>query len=110
MVGGDQAAAISSAALARTDRLAEDALDLFVDAYGREAGNLALKTKATRGIWIGGGIAPKILPRLKRPGFLEAFRDKGRFAGMMEAIPVRVVLNEATALRGAALHALSSRP
>ena len=110
MVAGDPAAAISSAALAGTDPLALEALDLFVDAYGREAGNLALKTMATRGIWIGGGIAPKILPRLRRPGFLEAFRDKGRFAAMMEAIPVRVVLNDATALRGAAWRALSSGP
>jgi glucokinase len=64
--------------------------------------------KATRGVWLGGGIAPKILARLTRPGFLEAFRDKGRFHAFMEAIPVRVILNDETALRGAAWHALSS--
>jgi glucokinase len=106
---GDPAAAISRAALDETSELAVRALDLFVALYGAEAGNLALKMKATRGIWLGGGIAPKILPRLKRPGFLEAFHDKGRFRAFMEAVPVRVILNEATALRGAAWHALSLR-
>jgi glucokinase len=99
---GDPAAAISSAALDETSELAVSALDLFVALYGAEAGNLALKMKATRGIWIGGGIAPKILPRLQRPGFLEAFHDKGRFRAFLEAIPVRVILNDQTALRGAA--------
>jgi len=104
----DPAAAISQAALAGTDPVAVQALDLFVTLYGAEAGNLALKMKATRGIWIGGGIAPKILPRLKRPGFLEAFHDKGRFRPFLEAIPVRVITNDETALRGAAWYALSS--
>jgi glucokinase len=106
---GDPAAAISNAALEETSGLAVRALDLFVALYGAEAGNLALKMKATRGVWIGGGIAPKILPRLKRPGFLEAFHDKGRFRAFLEAIPVRVILNDATALRGAAWHAHNSR-
>jgi len=85
------------------------ALDLFIAPYGAEAGNLALKMTATQGIWVGGGIAPKILPRLKRPGFLEAFHNKGRFRAFLEAVPVRVILNDQTALRGAAWHALSSR-
>jgi glucokinase len=105
---GDPAAAISKAALDESSPLAVAALDLFVALYGAEAGNLALKLKATRGVWLGGGIAPKILARLTRPGFLEAFRDKGRFHAFMEAIPVRVILNDETALRGAAWHALSS--
>jgi glucokinase len=105
----DPAAAISKAALAESSLLAVQALDLFVALYGAEAGNLALKMKATRGVWIGGGIAPKILPRLQRPGFLEAFYDKGRFRAFLEAIPVRVIMNEATALRGAAWHARTSR-
>jgi len=104
---GDPAAVISKAALDGTSELAVRALDLFVALYGAEAGNLALKMKATQGVWVGGGIAPKILPRLKRPGFLEAFYDKGRFRAFLEAIPVRVILNDATALRGAAWHALS---
>lgn len=109
MRAGDPAAAISKAALDESSELAVRALDLFVALYGAEAGNLALKMKASRGLWIGGGIAPKILPRLERPGFLEAFHDKGRFRAFLEAIPVRVILNDATALRGAAWHALSSR-
>jgi glucokinase len=83
---GDPAAAISKAALAETSGLAVHALDLFVTLYGAEAGNLALKMKATQGVWLGGGIAPKILPRLKRPGFLEAFHDKGRFRAFLEAV------------------------
>jgi glucokinase len=105
---GDAAAAISKAALDQTSELAVRALDLFVTLYGAEAGNLALKMKASRGVWIGGGIAPKILPRLTRPGFHEAFCDKGRFRAFLEAVPVRVVLNDQAALRGAAWHALSS--
>jgi glucokinase len=103
-----EAAAISRAGLHGTNDLAVQALDLFVTLYGAEAGNLALKMKATRGVWIGGGIAPKILPRLTGPPFLEAFRDKGRFRPFLEAVPVRVILNDQTALRGAAWHALSS--
>ncbi|HJQ98276.1 MAG TPA: glucokinase [Candidatus Polarisedimenticolaceae bacterium] len=103
MRAGDPGAAISSAALTGTSPLAVAALDLFVSILGAEAGNLALKMKATRGVYLGGGIAPKILSRLKRPGFLEAFVDKGRFRAFMEAIPVQVILNEHTALRGAAL-------
>lgn len=105
---GDAAAAISRAALAGRSRLASDALDLFVRLYGAEAGNLALKMKATRGVYVGGGIAPKILPRLKGPLFMEAFVDKGRFRDFLRAIPVRVILNEATALLGAARHAASA--
>lgn len=102
MRASDPAAAISQAALAERSPLATGALDLFVSILGAEAGNLALKMKATRGIYLGGGIAPKILPRLQRPGFLEAFVDKGRFRAFMESIPVQVVLNEHTALQGAA--------
>jgi glucokinase len=105
---GDPAAAISKAGLQETSELAVGALDLFVALYGAEAGNLALKMKATQGVWVGGGIAPKILSRLRRPGFLEAFRDKGRFKAFMESIPVKVILNDKTALRGAAWRALSS--
>lgn len=105
---GDPAAAISRAALDESSDLAVAALDLFVALYGAEAGNLALKMKATRGVWLGGGIAPKILARLTRPGFLEAFCDKGRFRSFLEAIPVRVILNDETALRGAAWYALLS--
>lgn len=109
MRSGDAAAAIGNAALDGSSELAAAALDLFVVLYGAEAGNLALKMKATRGVWVGGGIAPKILPRLKRPGFLEAFHDKGRFRTFLEAVPVRVILNDQTALRGAAWQAHPAR-
>jgi glucokinase len=105
MNAGDAAAAISRAALDGRSDLANSALDLFVSLYGAEAGNLALKMKATRGVYVGGGIAPKILPRLTGPGFLEAFTDKGRFRAFLEAIPVKVILNDRTALRGAAWRA-----
>jgi glucokinase len=84
-------------------------LDLFVSFYGAEAGNLALKAMATGGLFIGGGIAPKILPKLREPGFLKAFTDKGRVSAVLEAIPVSVILNDKTALMGAARVAALSR-
>lgn len=98
----DPGAAIARAALAGTSPLAVTALDWFVRLYGAEAGNLALKTMATGGVWLGGGIAPRILPKLRSGGFLEAFRAKGRMRPLLEAVPVRVVLSDRTALRGAA--------
>ena len=101
----DPSAVIAQAALEGKCALAAQALDLFVAIYGAEAGNLALKLKATRGVLIGGGIAPKILPKLKSPGFRQAFMDKGRMKALLEPIPVRVILNDKTALLGAALYA-----
>jgi glucokinase len=106
MRAGDPAAAISSAALAGACELCVEALHVFVQIYGAEAGNLALKMLATAGVYIGGGIAPKILNELKNPAFLEAFLAKGRMKPLLEAIPVLVILNENTALRGAARGAL----
>lgn len=103
---GDPAAVISSTALAGKSDLCVSALDLFVQAYGAEAGNLALHMLATAGIYIGGGIAPKILQKLKSSLFLDAFLAKGRMKPLLEAIPVRVILNENTALRGAARGAI----
>ncbi|HEX6204067.1 MAG TPA: glucokinase [Thermoanaerobaculia bacterium] len=97
----DPGDAISRAATGG-DPLAAAALDLFVAAYGAAAGNLALVAFATGGLWVGGGIAPKVLDRLIAGPFLAAFRDKGRFRSMMEAIPVSIVLEPATALYGAA--------
>ena len=76
------------------------ALDLFVSLYGAAAGNLALKFLALGGVYVGGGIAPKILPRLKEGGFMESFIDKGRFSELLKSIPVRVILEENTALIG----------
>lgn len=97
----DPGDAISRAAFAG-DPLASAALDLFVAAYGAAAGNLALVAFATAGLWVGGGIAPKIADRLVDGPFLAAFRGKGRFAPMMESIPVTLVLEPATAMLGAA--------
>lgn len=104
---GDPAAAISAAALAGSSALASDALDLFVSLYGSEAGNLALKIMATGGLFIGGGIAPKIIDRLRAGAFISAFHAKGRMQPLVESMPVRVILNDRTALLGAARHAES---
>lgn len=100
----DPGAAIGEAA-DRGDEAAGAALDLFCSIYGAQAGNLALTLMATGGVYVGGGIAPKLLPRLRGCGFVEAFVDKGRFRPLLEQIPVRVILNDKTALYGAALYA-----
>ena len=102
MTASDPAAAISRAAMAGTCQLCEQALDLFISIYGAEAGNMALKVMAIGGVYLGGGIAPKILSKLKGPLFMEAFRSKGRLQRVMEAIPVKVITNDKTALLGAA--------
>ncbi len=103
---GDPAAAISQAALTDECEFCVEALEIFVQIYAAEAGNLALKFLATGGIYIGGGIAPKILSFLQKPIFVEAFLDKGRMKPLLEAVPVQVILNENTALRGSARAAL----
>jgi glucokinase len=99
------AATISRAGLDRSDPVCVQVLDLFVSLYGAEAGNLALKVLATGGVYIGGGIAPKILPRIQEGGLLEAFTFKGRHSPLLKSIPVYVVLNDKIALYGAAHHA-----
>jgi glucokinase len=81
------------------------ALETFVAVYGAVAGNVALLGTATGGVWLGGGIAPKILPRLSDGLFRETFRAKGRFASFLEKVPVRVILNDRAALLGAARRA-----
>jgi glucokinase len=101
----DPSAVIATAALESKSDLCVMALERFVSSYGAEAGNLALKVLATGGVYVGGGIAPKILPKLKEPVFLESFVDKGRYRKLMESIPVKVILNDRTALLGAARHA-----
>jgi len=101
----DPAAVISQAALAESCGLCLQALDLFVSIYGAETGNLALKTLATQGIYLGGGIAPKIIKKLQSPAFLDAFSDKGRMKPLLQAMPVWVILNPETALLGAARYA-----
>src|SRR5437867_487207 len=107
---GEPAAVISAAALSGRSALCSEALDLFVALYGAESGNLALKVMATGGVFIGGGIAPKILARLRGPGFVRAFVAKGRMRPLLEAMPVRVILNDRLALLGAARYAASEEP
>jgi glucokinase len=92
---------ISEAGLAGKYEICRQALDLFVAVYGAEAGNLALKVMATGGVFIGGGIAPAILPRLQSALFLDSFLAKGRFKAFLGKIPVRVILNDLAALYGA---------
>jgi glucokinase len=99
------AAGVSQAALAGTCAQCAEALQIFVDAYGAEAGNLALRTVATSGVYVGGGIAPKILPALSDGRFMGAFVDKAPFSEMLRKVPVKVVLNPEVGLLGAALHA-----
>jgi glucokinase len=77
-------------------------VDLFDSVYGAEAGNLALKILSTGGIYLGGGIAPKMLPKLAGPLFMQAFISKGRMQALLEAMPVSVITNDRIALLGAA--------
>ncbi|PYN26685.1 MAG: glucokinase [Candidatus Rokuibacteriota bacterium] len=107
MEGGDPSAVIAEAALTRSDSRAVQALDMFVSIYGAEAGNLALKALAVEGVFIGGGIAPKIQEKLLDGTFVSAFRDKGRLTPLMAAIPVHLVLEPRAALLGAAAIARS---
>ena len=98
----DPAAAISQAAVDGKCALSEQALDIFISVYGAEAGNLALKFKATGGVFLAGGIAPRILPKLATPLFLESFLAKGRLRHLMEVMPLKVITNDKLALLGAA--------
>jgi glucokinase len=98
---GDPSAAISKSALEGTSAICVQALDIFVGLYGAEAGNLALKMLATGGTYVGGGIAPKIIRKLSSTAFMKAFTAKGRIAGVLKDIPVRVITNDKTALLGA---------
>jgi glucokinase len=100
----DSSAVVSKAALAGEAEICVKSLDLFVAVYGAEAGNLALRAKSVRGLYIGGGIAPKILAKLKDGVFMRAFVDKGRYTDFLTAVPVQVVLNDQAALRGAAYY------
>jgi glucokinase len=99
---GDAAPVVTEAALQGRDAVAGRALGHFVAIYGGEAGNLALKVLATAGLFVGGGIAPRILPKLLDGTFFAAFCDKGRFAPLLSKIPVKIVLNDQCALLGAA--------
>jgi glucokinase len=104
LAAGDPGAVISEAALAKETEICVQALDLFVSAYGAEAGNLALRAKALGGIYVGGGIAPKILSKLADGEFMRAFGAKGRYAELLARAPVHIILNDEAALRGAAVY------
>jgi glucokinase len=103
LAAGDRSAAISEIGLAGGHPLCVEALDLFASIYGAEAGNLALKAMALGGVYVGGGIAPKIRAKLVDGSFIAAFRDKGRFAPLMASIPVHLALDPRAPLLGAAL-------
>ncbi len=99
----EPAAVISQAALAQRDRLSELTMDLFISAYGAEAGNLALKLLPYGGLYLAGGIAAKNLPLFQGGGFLRAFTEKGRMRELLENVPVHIILNPQVGLMGAAL-------
>ena len=102
----DPSAVVSKAALAGEAEICVKSSGYSsLPIYGAEAGNLALRAKSVRGLYIGGGIAPKILAKLKDGAFMRAFVDKGRYTDLLAAVPVQVVLNDQAALRGAAYYA-----
>ena len=98
----DAAAVIDRHAADGSSSLCQMAMDLFMQALGAECSNMALKTMATGGVFLGGGIPPKIIDLLRRPLFLESFLNKGRLRPLLETMPIKVVLNDETALLGAA--------
>jgi glucokinase len=101
----DPNAVITELALKAKSEICEKTMDIFVSAYGAEAGNLALKLLSVGGVYIGGGIAPRILEKLKDGRFMKAFTDKGRMSQLLINMPVRVILESRAALLGAAAYA-----
>jgi glucokinase len=101
----DPNSVITEMALAAKSEICEKALDMFVSAYGAEAGNMALKLLSVGGVYVGGGIAPRILEKLKDGTFMKAFTDKGRMSQLLINMPVRVILESRAALLGAAAYA-----
>jgi glucokinase len=102
MASRDPAAVISKNAISGRSQLCDRALDLFITLYGVEAGNTGLEFLAAGGVYIGGGIAPRNLEKIKEGLLLNAFLDKGRMRDVVEAMPVLVIRNQFTALLGAA--------
>ena len=103
--GGDPSIGVTQLGMSGEDPLCAAAVEMFCSLYGAEAANLALKCVAVGGIFVGGGIAPKMLPALRRGGFLKSFIEKGRFAGLMQSLHVDVALNPRAPLIGAANYA-----
>jgi glucokinase len=102
MAGNDPAPVITRHGLAGTDPLSVRTLEVFAGAYGTAAGNLALTVLASGGVYIAGGIAPRIVRQLASGAFMEAFRNKGRLSSVVARMPVRVILTGDVALYGAA--------
>ncbi|MGA2807973.1 MAG: glucokinase [Terracidiphilus sp.] len=101
----DPNAVITELALAARSEICEKAMDMFVSAYGAEAANLALKVLSVGGVYVGGGIAPRILEKLKDGAFMKSFTDKGRLSQLLIHMPVRIILESRAALMGAAAYA-----
>jgi glucokinase len=101
----DPNAVIGELGLNGKSELCSHTLDMFVSAYGAEAGNLALKVLSIGGIYLGGGVAPRILPKMQAGEFMKAFLDKGRLSNLLEQMPVRIILESRAALLGAAAYA-----
>jgi glucokinase len=101
----DPNSVITELALSARSEICEKALDMFVSAYGAEAANLALTVMSVGGLYVGGGIAPHILPKLKDGTFMKAFTDKGRLSQLLVNMPVRIILESSAALLGAAAYA-----
>jgi len=106
----DPAPEITRLGLSKQCPVCIETLDLWTAIYGAEAGNLALKVLALGGVYVAGGIAVKIIDKIKDGAFFAAFRDKWKFEGLLSNIPVSVVLNESAPLLGAAYEALASFP
>ena len=107
---GDPPALIAQAGLTGKPEICVQALDLFVSVLAGEAGNCALKTLARGGVYLGGGIVPQILDKLRDPRFAQAFISKGRYKRLLSSIPIHVILNEKAALLGAASVAAGMTP
>jgi glucokinase len=105
----DPTPVIAQAALEKNEPIAVATMDLFLDILADEASNLALKVLATGGVYLGGGIPPRILPQLQQPRFLDTFSRKGRFSGLMQRMPVHVIRNPKSALYGAAYYGQSAQ-
>jgi glucokinase len=105
--GGDHSAIISEAGLAGKSPLCEETLEIFAELYGAEAGNVALRCLAVGGVFVAGGIAPKLIKVLRNGKFMQAFVDKGRMNGVLREIEVSVALNPHAPLIGAAHFALN---
>lgn len=103
--GGDASAVVSRLGVSGEDALCRAAVEMFCEMYGAEAGNLVLKCMAVGGVFVGGGIAPHLMPILQSGGFLRGFLDKGRFGALLEAVPIHVALNPRAPLLGAAHYA-----